>query len=153
MTRQGDTGLPALLAALLLWCHWQGVAGCRVGRSLLDFISKNIYLLPREGTMGRMDLSGFDMPPGDPRERVSKAEMLPVLLPPVLQLDLALSPMPVPMSQVKQMIWGKTALCQCHDLAQPDHQICGPCAGLALLERPRNRLIPQRRDQCSNKTP
>lgn len=100
-----------------------------------------------------MDLSGFGIHPGDPWERVSKAGMLPVLLQPVLQLDLALSPMPVPMSQVKQMFWGIIALCQRRDVPQPEHQICCPCAGLALLERPRNRLIPQCRDYHSNKTP
>lgn len=79
------------------------VAGCWVGRSLLDFTSKNIYLLPREGTMRLMDLSGFDVPPGDTRERGSKAGTLPVLFLPVLWLDMALSPVPVSMSQLKQI--------------------------------------------------
>lgn len=60
--------------------------------------------------MGLVDLSGFDNPPGDPQERVRKVGMFPVLLPPVLQLDLALSPMPLPVSQLKQTFWGKIAL-------------------------------------------
>lgn len=103
--------------------------------------------------MRLMDLSGFNVTCGDTQERGSKAGTLPVLLPPVLWLDPALSPVPVSMSQLKQMFWGKIALCQRHDLTQPDHQMCVFCAVLALLKHPRNRLIPQCKKQRSNKTP
>lgn len=74
-----------------------------------------------------MDLSDFDIHAGDPRERVSKAGTLPVLLPPVLWLDLALSPLPVPVPHLKQMLWGKTALCHhhCHTARSNLQFLCG----------------------------
>lgn len=35
------------------------ITGCRIGRSLLDFMSKNTDLLPREGALGLVDLPDF----------------------------------------------------------------------------------------------
>jgi len=63
--RREDGRRPAPLTALPLRCRWQRVTGCRPGSSLLDFMPRNTYLLLREGTMGLMGLSGFDVPPGD----------------------------------------------------------------------------------------